>query len=257
MSDAVIETDTDLTGKTALVTGASSGLGVRFAKVLAAAGARVVIAARRSDRLAALTEVISNNGGAARAAAFNVADLKSIEGFFDTLNDAGWMPDILVNNAGINTNKLAVDISIDEYQQVMNTNLAGPFFIASEMAKHHLQAGTSARIVNIASVAGYKALPGLAPYSMSKSAVIMMTRALASEWARHDINVNCVCPGYIETEINDFWWKTEGGQKQILEWPRRRLASQDDLDGVILLLSGPLGKGITGTSITVDDGQYI
>lgn len=257
MSDAVIETNTDLTGKTALVTGASSGLGVRFAKVLAAAGARVVIAARRIERLTQLAEVISDNGGTAHPVALDVADLPSIKGFFDGLNSDGLLPDILINNAGINTNKLAVDIDIDEYQRVMDTNLAGPFFIASEMAKYHLKAGTAARIVNIASVAGYKALPGLAPYSMSKSAVIMMTRALASEWARHDINVNSICPGYIETEINDFWWKTEGGQKQITEWPRRRLAGQDDLDGVILLLSGPLGKGITGTSITVDDGQYI
>ena len=117
--------------------------------------------------------------------------------------------------------------------------------------------GSAARIINIASVGGYNVLPGLTPYCMSKSGIIMMTRGLAREWARSEININAICPGYIETEINDYWWQTDGGKKQIASWPRRRLADEKDLDGALLLLAGPQGSGMTGTTITVDDGQYI
>ncbi|MBT7641849.1 MAG: SDR family NAD(P)-dependent oxidoreductase [Rhodobiaceae bacterium] len=257
MSEADIQNSTDLTGKTAMITGASSGLGVRFAKVLAAAGARVVIAARRADKLAELADVITKNGGTAHAVSLDVNDFDAIPDFFATLRDDGFMPDILINNAGMNVVKTALDYSVADYNQVMGTNLTGPFFLSTEMARHHIAQGSAARIVNIASVGGFKVLPGLTPYCTSKSGILMMTKGLAREWARTDINVNAICPGYIETEINDFWWKTEGGKKQMAGWPRRRLANQSDLDGALLLLAGPMGAGMTGTSITVDDGQYI
>lgn len=252
-----IEIANDLTGKVALITGASSGLGARFARVLAAAGATVIIAARRTDRLADLQKIITDEGGTAHAKALDVNELDKISGFYDALAADGLLPDILVNNAGLNVVKPATDYTVEDYDTVMGTNVTAPFFLSAELAKRHIKAGTEARIINIASVGGYTVLPGNTAYSVSKSAILMMTRGHAREWARYGINVNAICPGYIETEINDFWWETEGGQKQIKTFPRRRLADKSDLDGTLLLLAGPLGKGMTGSSITVDDGQYI
>ena len=252
-----IDTTNDLTGKTALITGASSGLGERFAKVLAAAGATVVIAARRIDRLTVLQKTIEAEGGAAHALALDVNQLDKLPGVFDGLQADGLLPDILVNNAGLNISKPATDTSTEDYQTVMGTNVTAPFFLSTELAKRQIAEDLPGRIINIASVASHTVLPGNTTYNVSKAAIMMMTRGLAREWARYGINVNAICPGYIETEINDFWWESEGGQKQIKSFPRRRLAEKSDLDGAILLLAGPLGKGITGTSITVDDGQYI
>lgn len=248
---------TDLSNHTALVTGASSGLGVRFAEILAAAGAKVVITARRVEKLQELANAIQAAGGTAHPVELDVTDIEAIPAFFSGLNDAGHMPDILVNNAGMNVVKPALEYTPADYHQVLDTNLTAPFFLATEFARHHIEQGNAARIINIASVGGYNVLPGLTPYCTSKSGIIMMTKGLAREWARHDINVNAICPGYIETEINDFWWKTEGGKKQMAGWPRRKLAQKSDLDGALLLLAGPQGNGMTGTSITVDDGQYI
>lgn len=252
-----ISTNTDLTGRTALVTGASSGLGVRFAQVLSAAGARVIITARREEKLAELQKEINAQGGAAHAFGLDVTDFDKLPAFFDTLREQDLMPDILVNNAGMNVDKTALDYSPEDFHQVLGTNLTAPFFLATEFARHHMAQGTAARIINIASVGGYNVLPGLTPYCMSKSGIIMMTRGLAREWARSEININAICPGYIETEINDYWWQTDGGKKQIASWPRRRLVGEEDLDGALLLLAGPQGSGMTGTTITVDDGQYI
>ena len=252
-----ISTNTDLTDQTAIVTGASSGLGVRFAQVLSAAGARIVITARREDKLAELAQEINGQGGEAHAFALDVTDLGELSAFFSTLRKKNLMPDILVNNAGMNVVKPALDYTPDDYRQVLDTNLTAPFFLATEFARHHIAQGSAARIINIASVGGHKVLPGLTPYCTSKAGIAMMTRGLAREWARANINVNAICPGYIETEINDFWWQTDGGKKQIASWPRRRLAGKEDLDGALLLLAGPQGSGMTGSTITVDDGQYI
>ena len=252
-----ISSDNHLTGHTALVTGASSGLGARFARVLAANGARVVIAARRADKLAALKADFDADGGSVHAVALDVNAIEQIPSFYDQLAEAGFLPDILVNNAGVNITKPATEITPEDYQAVLSTNLQAPFFLATDLARRHISAKTPARIINIASVAGMRVLPGVAPYCMSKSGMLMMTRSLAREWARFEINVNRICPGYIETEINDYWWQSEGGQKQIQSFPRRRLAGQEDLDGALLLLAGPQGAGMTGTSITVDDVQYI
>lgn len=252
-----IDISTDLTGKTALVTGASSGLGERFARVLAAAGATVIIAARRTDRLAELEKQITADGGKAIAMALDVNELDKIGAVYDALAADGVLPDILVNNAGLSIVKPSTEYTPEAYNTVMGTNLTAPFFLSAELAARHIKAGTELRIINIASVGGYTVLPGNTAYNMSKSGIMMMTRGQAREWARYGINVNAICPGYVETEINDYWWGTDGGQKQIQSFPRRRLADKSDLDGTLLLLAGPLGKGITGTSITVDDGQYI
>ena len=252
-----ISLEQSLHGKTALITGASSGLGARFARVLAAAGARIIVTARRADRLGDLANEITTAGGAVLNEALDVTQLDGLPDFYESLSARGWMPDILVNNAGMNISKPALETTPEEYSQILGTNLDAPFFLATEFARRLIANGQAGRIINISSVGGFKVLPGLTPYCVSKSGLVMMTRGLAREWARHEINVNAICPGYIETEINDYWWGTEGGQKQINSFPRRRLAEQNDLDGAILLLAGPLGKGSTGTTLTVDDGQYI
>lgn len=252
-----VDISNDLTGKTALITGASSGLGERFAHVLAKAGARVIIAARRKERLTDLQKTITDNGGDAHAMPLDVNQYDAIPAFFDDLAKDGLLPDILVNNAGLSITKPATETTLDEYNTVMGTNVTAPFFLSTELAKRQIAEKIEGCIVNIASVASFTVLPGNTSYNISKSAIMMMTRGLAREWARYGINVNAICPGYIETEINDYWWQTDGGQKQIQSFPRRRLAEKNDLDGALLLLAGPLGKGITGTAITVHDGQYI
>lgn len=257
-TDAAAHITTELEGQTALITGASSGLGARFARVLAAAGAQVVIAARRTDKLSALAaDIAADTGRTAHPRALDVTDIANIPAFYDSLAADNLMPQILVNNAGLNINKVAADITPEEYATVMDTNLTAPFFMAREFATRHIAAQVKARIINIGSVAAFQVLPGMTPYCMSKSAIVMMTRGLAREWAKHEINVNAICPGYIETEINDFWWQTDGGKRQISRFPRKRLAQASDLDGALLLLAGSAGAGMTGTAIQVDDGQYI
>lgn len=252
-----ISISTDLSGHTALITGASSGLGARFAEVLAAAGARIIMAARRQDRLTALASQLEETDTDVLTRTLDVNDLDGLPAFFDTLKAEGALPDILVNNAGMNIAKPALDLQPDEVSTIISTNMTAPFFLSTAFAKHHIDNKNPARIINIGSVGSSRVLPGLTPYCMSKSGILMMTRGLAREWARYDINVNAICPGYIETEINDFWWQTEGGQKQIASFPRKRLGQASDLDGVLLMLAGPLGNGITGSAFTVDDGQYI
>ncbi|MGI9439413.1 MAG: SDR family NAD(P)-dependent oxidoreductase [Parvibaculales bacterium] len=265
MSATDISTSSDLPnnldGHIALVTGASSGLGAHFARVLASAGARVIIAARRMDRLqllaTQLNDALDSDEPQIICHALDVNALDKIPEFFAHLAQAEIMPDILINNAGMNIAKSALDMQPEDVNMIMSTNMIAPFFMATEFARHHIAAKQSARIINIASVGATHVLPSLTPYCMSKAGIMMMTRGLAREWARFDINVNAICPGYIETEINDFWWKSEGGQKQIARFPRRRLGEMSDLDGVLLLLAGGQGKGINGSSFTVDDGQYI
>jgi NAD(P)-dependent dehydrogenase (short-subunit alcohol dehydrogenase family) len=246
-----------LEGKVALVTGASSGLGYHFAQVLGDAGARVVIAARRTEKLSELSAILTAASVDHLVLSLDVTQVDKIAEAFDTCEQAGFAIDILVNNAGINVPKASLDMTPADYDQIFDTNTKAAFFMACEAARRMVARGVEGRIINIASVGAQNVLTGLTVYCMSKSAIAMMTRSLAREFARQNININGICPGYIETEINDFWWKTDAGQKQIKAWPKRRLGNPDDLDGALLLLSGPAGKGMTGTLITVDDGQYI
>ncbi len=258
MTDSVnIKDYYDLSGKTALITGASSGFGERFAHILAAAGANIIIAARRMDRLENLKTELNAYNTHILPYELDVTKAESIEAVFVAAEAAHMPVDILVNNAGMNITKPAHEISPAEYQQIIDTNMTAPFFLAREAARRMIARKSEGRIINIASVGSYRVLPGITPYCMSKAALAMMTKGLAREWARYHINVNAICPGYIATEINDFWWETEGGKKQINSWPRRRLGEKADLDGALLLLAGAAGRGMTGTLITVDDGQYI
>jgi NAD(P)-dependent dehydrogenase (short-subunit alcohol dehydrogenase family) len=240
----------DFTNQRALITGATSGLGARFAELLAAHGAEVVVTGRRAERLTALCEKI---GSKARALPLDVTSVASIR---TCLGDAGPI-DILVNNAGLNVQARSVDVTEADYDQIMNTNLKGAFFMAQAAGKQMIARGQGGQIVNVASIGAMKALPGLTVYSMSKAAVAMMTQGLAREWARHQVNVNALCPGFILTEINQSWFDTDGGQKQINSFPRRRVGEAKDLDRALLMLASKENRFMTGSLVTLDDGQLL
>ncbi|MDB5456192.1 MAG: Short-chain dehydrogenase [Caulobacter sp.] len=250
-----------LRGRVAVVTGASSGLGAHFAGVLSAAGASVALAARRTDRLATQVGAIEAAGGRAFAVPLDVADAAAIGPALDQVEAQLGPISILVNNAGVGGEGMALEIAIEDFDRTMDVNVRGVFFAAREAARRMIASGEAAadraRIVNIASIAAHTVLPGLSAYCASKAAVAMLTKALGREWARHQIAVNALCPGYIETEINADWFAGEGGQKQIKGFPRRRLLEPSDLDAALLMLAGPAARGITGTLITVDDGQSL
>jgi NAD(P)-dependent dehydrogenase (short-subunit alcohol dehydrogenase family) len=247
----------DLSGKTAVVTGASGGLGAHFARLLARNGAAVAITARRTDRIQALADEIQAGGGRAIALSLDVADAAAIGPALDAVQAELGPLHILVNNAGVGGEGLALELSIEDFDQTFNVNVRGTFFAAREAAKRMIAAGIEGRIINIASIASHTVLPGLSAYCGSKAAVAMLTRSLAREWARRGIAVNALAPGYIETAINDAWWPTEGGQKQLKGFPRRRLMDASDLDEAFLLMAGPAASAMTGTLITVDDGQSL
>jgi NAD(P)-dependent dehydrogenase (short-subunit alcohol dehydrogenase family) len=244
-----------LQGKTALVTGASSGLGRRFALVLARAGARVALAARRSEKLAELAEEIAAFDGRAIPIRLDVTDPASVRTAVEEAETELGPIDILINNSGISVQKRLADVTPADYDQVMDTNAKGAFFVAQEVGKRMIARGAKGRIVNIASVAGLRPISQLAVYAMSKAAVVQMTRAMALEWGRHGININALCPGYIETEINRDYWTTDAGKKLVGMLPRRRIGQPEQLDGILLLLVGPDSDFINGAIIPVDDGQ--
>jgi NAD(P)-dependent dehydrogenase (short-subunit alcohol dehydrogenase family) len=243
-----------LDGKNALVTGASSGLGWRFATALAAAGARVAIAARRADRLAALEAEIERAGGQAHPVTLDVTDVASVRAGVAAAEAALGPLDILVNNSGVSVTKRAGEVEETDYDFVMDTNAKGAFFVAQAAGRAMIAAKRPGRIINIASAAGLRVLGQLSVYCMSKAAVIHMTRALALEWGRYGINVNALCPGYIETEINRDYWDTDGGRKLVAMLPRRRVGQPEDLDGLLLLLASEHSGFVNGAVIAADDG---
>lgn len=247
----------DLSGKVALVTGASSGLGVHFARTLAEAGASVVIAARRADRLASLQAELQQSGARALAVDLDVQSADSIAAAFDKV-EAGLGPvDILVNNAGISIVKPALDMPEADWDSVIDTNLRGAWLMTQTAGKRWAAAKRPGSIVNIASILGLRTIGQVAPYNASKAGLIHLTRALAMEWARYQIRVNAICPGYIETEMNGDFWKTPGGQRLIDRIPQRRIGQPEHLDGALLLLASEAGAFMTGSVITVDGGHTV
>ncbi len=248
--------DDVLKGKRALVTGASSGLGARFAEILAADGVEVLVAARRTDRLSSLVASIQAAGGTAQAVELDVTDSASIASAVANAFDGGGV-DILVNNAGISIEKRITDFTLDDYDRLMGTNQRGAWLAAQAVGKGMIDRAKGGKIVNIASVLASSVLPGLSLYSMSKAAVIQMTRSMALEWARFDIQVNAIAPGYIETEINTGHFNSEAGQMQIAKLLRKRVGHPPDLDGALRLLVSPDSNFLTGSTITVDDGQTL
>lgn len=245
----------NLSGKVALVTGASSGLGARFAKVLAEAGATVALAARRVERLKELRAEITAEGGEAHVHQLDVTDVGSIRACVGQVESELKQIDILVNNSGVSVQGRALEVSEDDYDQIMATNTKGAFFMAQQVAKVMIARKSAGRIINIASVAGTRVVPQLAVYSMSKAAVIHMTRIMAVEWGRYGINVNAMCPGYIETELNAAYFATEGGQKLVNLLPRRRVGKPEDLDGLLLLMASDASGFINGAVVAADDGM--
>jgi len=253
---------TDLTEKIALVTGASSGLGAQFARVLAANGALVVLAARRVERLKELRAEIESQGGAADVVPLDVGDLESIEAAVAKVEAENGPIDILVNNAGVSTVGRLTDVTPLDYDFMFDTNVKGAFFMAQAVARRMInrakrQQDFRGRIVNIASVAAFKVVSQIGVYCMTKAAVLHMTRAQASEWGRYGINVNAICPGYIRTEINEGHWDTEAGQKLVQMLPRRRVGEASDLDSALLMLVADESQFINGAVIAVDDGLSV
>jgi len=254
--------DIDLSGRVAMVTGASGGLGAQFARTLAAAGAGVVLAARRIERLKTLRAEIEAAGGDAHVVKLDVNDTDSIKSAVAHAETEMGTIDILVNNSGVSTTQKLVDVTPDDFDYVMGTNTRGAFFVAQEVGKRMIARSrgaapgtfTGGRIVNIASMAGLRVLGQIGVYAMSKAAVIHMTRAMALEWGRYGINVNALCPGYIDTEITHHYWQTEGGQKLRQMLPRKRVGKPEDLDAVLMLLCANQSHFVNGAVISADDG---
>ena len=255
----------DLSGRVALVTGASGGLGAQFAKTLSRAGAAVILASRRMDKLKDLRAYIEAEGGAAHVVELDVTDHDSIKSAVAHAETEVGPIDILINNSGVSTTQRLQDVAVDDYDFIFNTNVKGAFFVAQEVGKRMLarSRGTApggfagARIINIASMAGLRVLPQIGVYCMSKAAVIQMTKAMALEWGKFGINVNAICPGYIDTEINHHHWETEQGKKLVQMLPRKRIGTPEDLDAVLVMLASPQSHFVNGAVITADDGFAI
>lgn len=254
--------DIDLSGRVAMVTGASGGLGAQFARTLAKAGAGVVLAARRIERLKTLRAEIEAEGGDAHVVALDVNDHDSVKSAVAHAETEMGTIDILVNNSGVSTTQKLTDVTPEDFDYVMNTNARGAFFVAQEVGKRMIARSrgaapstfTGGRIVNVASMAGLRVLGQIGVYCMSKAAVIHMTRAMALEWGRYGINVNAICPGYIDTEINHHHWQTEAGQKLIAMLPRKRVGQPQDLDAVLMMLCANQSHFVNGAVIAADDG---
>ena len=252
----------DLSGRVALVTGASSGLGAQFARTLARAGAGVVLASRRLEKLKELRARIEGEGGDAHVVELDVTDLDSIKAAVAHAETEMGSIDILVNNSGVSTTQRIQDVTLEDYDFIFDTNVKGAFFVAQEVGKRMLARSrgaapgsfTGGRIINIASMAGLKVLPQIGAYCMSKAAVVQMTRAMALEWGRFGINVNALCPGYIDTEINHSHWQTEQGQELISKLPRKRVGQPQDLDALIVMLASDQSHFVNGAVIAADDG---
>lgn len=252
----------DLSGRVAFITGASSGLGEQFARTLSRAGAAVVLAGRRLERLKDLRAQLEAEGGDAHVTPLDVTSIVSIKSAIAHAETEVGPIDILVNNSGVSKTQRLREVGEADFDEIMNTNLKGAFFVAQEVGKRMLarsqgnavQGQPIGKIINIASTAGLKVLPQIGVYCMSKAGIIQMTKAMALEWGKYGINVNAICPGYIETEINQHHWSTEQGQKLINMLPRKRIGEPKDLDALLVLLASAEGHFINGAVIAADDG---
>ena len=252
----------DLSGRVAFVTGASSGLGEQFARALSRAGAGVVLAARRMERLKTLRAELEAEGGDAHVVELDVTDPDSISAAVAHAETEMGTIDILVNNSGVSTTQKLVDVTPEDYDYVMDVNARGAFFVAQEVGKRMIARSrgaapgtfTGGRIVNVASMAGLRPLSQIGVYAISKAAVIHMTRAMALEWGRYGINVNALCPGYIDTELNHHHWQTDAGQKLVSLLPRKRVGKPQDLESVLIMLCANESHFVNGAVIAADDG---
>ncbi len=243
-----------LHGRTALVTGASGGLGLHFAKVLYEAGAKVILAARRADRIEAEAARLGERAG---AVPMDVSDNESIAHGLDRIAEAHGICDIVVNNAGISGHSVALKMEPDEWDDVVRVNLRGPFFVARDAARRLVEAKKPGSIINIASILGLRGLAGVPAYMATKAGLLHLTRSLALELARYQIRVNAICPGYFRTDISGDFLKSEFGQAMVKRIPQRRLGELQDLNGPLLLLASEAGAHMTGATVVVDGGHTI
>jgi NAD(P)-dependent dehydrogenase (short-subunit alcohol dehydrogenase family) len=251
----------DLTGRVALLTGASSGIGARWARLLAAAGASVVLCARRAGPMEGIVADIQAAGGKAIAVATDVADEASIIAAYDAAEQAFGTVDTILANAGVSGEGRAESQPIEVFDQTIAINLRGVFLTAREGARRLMATGSKehqrGRIIITSSITAFQVDAALSAYSATKAGVIQMGKVMARDWIRQGINVNMICPGYIMTDINREWFETDAGAKQIAGFNRRRMAEESDLDVALLWLASDLSRGVTGTAITVDDGQSL
>ncbi|MES2422959.1 MAG: SDR family oxidoreductase [Pseudomonadota bacterium] len=252
----------DLSGRVAFITGASGGLGAQFARVLSRSGAAVVLASRRIEKLKDLRAELEGEGGDAHVLELDVTDQGSIQSAVAHAETEVGSIDILVNNSGVSTTQRLQDVAEEDFDFIFDTNVKGAFFVAQEVGKRMLARArgaapgtyTGGRIINIASMAGLRVLPQIGVYCMSKAAVVHMTKAMALEWGKYGINVNAICPGYIDTEINHHHWQTEQGQKLVQMLPRKRVGKPEDLDALLVLLASGQSHFVNGAVIAADDG---
>ena len=247
----------DLSGKIALVTGASGGLGRHFAGVLAGAGARVAICARRMDKITESVAGIESAGGRSFGVEMDVTDKDSVIAAFDVIEEQAGPVTVLINNAGITASNLALEMSEDDWDRVLDTNLKGAWTVAQQAAQRMAGAKTGGVIVNIASVLGLRVGKGVLPYAVSKAGLVQMTKALALELAPHGIRVNALAPGYVETDLTRDYLASDAGKKLLKRIPQRRPAGMEELSGPLLLLASDASSYMTGAVIAVDGGHLV
>ena len=245
-----------LQGKLVLVTGASSGLGTHFAQLLASSGAKVAVAARRADKLQSVVDEITQAGGEARAFSLDVSNAQSVRECFDAIG-AWSVPDVIINNAGVTVTRALLDQTEEDFDQVMDTNLKGNWLVATEAARRMVAAKKGGAIVNVASILGERVSGGVAPYSISKAAVIQATKAMALELARYGIRVNALLPGYVITNLNRDFLTSELGEKLRMRIPSRKFSELSDLDGPLLLLASDAGSAMSGSTVAVDGAHLV
>lgn len=246
-----------LGGRSAIVTGASSGLGLHFARCLARSGARVALVARRMDRLDALADSLRDEGHSVFSCAMDVTDASSIDSAMIAIDAQLGPPDILINNAGIAATKPFLEIDEPGWNAILDTNLTGLMRVGQKVARRMVASGKGGAIVNVASILGVRPAAQLAPYAAAKAAVISLTQTMAIELARHGIRVNALAPGYIETELNQAFLQSQAGQALVKRVPMRRFGTVEDLDGSLLLLVSDAGRFITGVTLPVDGGHLL
>jgi NAD(P)-dependent dehydrogenase (short-subunit alcohol dehydrogenase family) len=246
-----------LKARHALVTGASSGLGRHFAGVLAAAGAKVTVAARRESALEQTVALIRGTGAQAQSVRMDVTSASSVEQAFAEAEAQFGPVLILINNAGVTVSRAALDMTENDWTSVIDTNLKGAWVVAQQAGRRMIHHTVQGNVVNIASITGLRVAGGIAPYAISKAGVLQMTKALALEWARHGIRVNALAPGYIETEMNEAFFSSDAGTALVRRIPQRRLGEARELDGPLLLLASDAGSYMTGSVIAVDGGHLV